>query len=112
MSGAVDVGDAFERVRRQVHSSVVNTESTFDILIITPLDVFLVNIVVASLAFPSLLCQQAAVKISTTKLQNIIYIRGVKHYRILLPRNRSHASSVLRSPLVTVPPCISQLETV
>ena len=62
MSGAVTVGAAFEPVRRQVHSGVVNTESTPDILIITPLDVFLVNIAVASLAFPSLLCQQVAVQ--------------------------------------------------
>jgi hypothetical protein len=40
MSGAVNVGAAFERVRRQVHSGVVNTESTPDILIITPFDDF------------------------------------------------------------------------
>ena len=40
MSGAVNVGAAFERVRRQVHSGVVNTDSTPDILIITPLDDF------------------------------------------------------------------------
>ena len=40
MSGAVNVGAAFEPVRRQVHSGVVNTESTPNILIITPLDDF------------------------------------------------------------------------
>jgi hypothetical protein len=40
MSGAVNVGAVFERVRRQVHSGVVNTESTPDTLIITPLGDF------------------------------------------------------------------------
>ncbi len=73
MSGAVNVGAVFERVRPQVHSGFVNTESTPDILIITPLDVFLkVNNAVASLAFLSLLYQQAVVKISTKKWQNIL----------------------------------------
>ena len=56
MSGAVKIGDAFERVRRQVHSGVVNTDLTSDIRIITPLDIILVNFAVASLAFPSHLC--------------------------------------------------------
>jgi hypothetical protein len=34
--------------------------------------IFVVNIVVAKLEFPSLLSQQAAAKISTTKLHNIL----------------------------------------
>ncbi len=40
MSGAVNVGAIFERVRRQMHSGVVNTKATPDILSITPFDDF------------------------------------------------------------------------
>ncbi len=40
MRCAVNVGAAFERVRRLVHAGVVIAESTSGILIITPLDAF------------------------------------------------------------------------
>jgi len=41
MSATVNVGASYGRMRRQVHSDVVDTESTPDILIIMPLDTFL-----------------------------------------------------------------------
>ncbi len=37
MRGAVNVGAVFGRLRRQVHSGVVDTDSTPDVQIITPL---------------------------------------------------------------------------
>ncbi len=40
MRGAVNVGAGFGRVRRQVQSGVDNTESTPDVQIVTPLEVF------------------------------------------------------------------------
>ena len=117
---AVIVGAAFGRMRRQVHSCVVNTDSTPDIHIITPLDVFFVNIAVASLTFPSLLCQQAVVKISTRKLYMLRAVRfktGVvtnlnyfiliilepKHSRSLCRIVKAHGSSVWRSPFARMP---------
>jgi hypothetical protein len=36
---AVNVGVVFSRLRREVHSGVVDTDSTPDVQIITPLDV-------------------------------------------------------------------------
>ena len=41
MRGAVNVGAAFGRLRRHVHSGVVDTDSTPDVHIITPLEFFL-----------------------------------------------------------------------
>ena len=53
MSGAVNVGEVFRRLRREVHSGVVDTDSTTEVQTIAPLDVFLVNIALANLTFPS-----------------------------------------------------------
>ncbi len=55
MRGAVNVGQVFDRLRREVHFGVVDTDSTTEVRIITPLDNFLVNNALASLTFPSLL---------------------------------------------------------
>ena len=55
MSGAVNFVAGFGRFRREVHSGVVDTDSTPDVQIITPLDIFLVNIAHVSLTFPTLL---------------------------------------------------------
>ncbi len=41
MSGAINVGSAFGRMRRRVHSGVDDTDLVPDVQIITPLDVFL-----------------------------------------------------------------------
>ncbi len=54
MRGAVSVGAVSGRLRREVHSGVVNTDSSTDVQIITPLDDFLVSIDLANLTFPSL----------------------------------------------------------
>ncbi len=54
MRGAVNGGADFSRLRREVHSGVVDTDSTPDVHIIKPLDDFLVNITTASLTTPSL----------------------------------------------------------
>ena len=40
MRGAVHGGAIFNRLRREVHSGVVDTDSTPDVQIIQPLDVF------------------------------------------------------------------------
>jgi hypothetical protein len=40
MNGALNVKAASKWVRRHVHSGVVNADSTPDILIISPLDIF------------------------------------------------------------------------
>jgi len=40
MRGAENVGTGFSRLRREVHSGVVNTDSTPDVHSITPLDDF------------------------------------------------------------------------
>jgi hypothetical protein len=55
MRGAVNGGAGFGRLRRYVHSGVVDTDSTPDEQIITSPGVFLVNNALASLTFPSLL---------------------------------------------------------
>ena len=55
MMGAVNVGAVFSRLRRKVYSGVVDTDSTPDMKIITSRAVFLVNIALASLTFPSFL---------------------------------------------------------
>ena len=55
MRGAVNVGPVFGRLRRKVHFSDVDTDSTPDVQIIKPLNDFLVSIATASLTFPSLL---------------------------------------------------------
>ncbi len=39
--GAVNVGAGLGRLRREVHSSVVDTDSTPDVMIISPLEHFL-----------------------------------------------------------------------
>ncbi len=52
--GAVNIGAAFGRLRGEVHSGVVDTDSTTEVQTITPLDAFLVNIALAHLTFPSL----------------------------------------------------------
>ena len=54
MRGAVNAGAVFGRLRREVHSGVVDTDSTTEVHTITPLDAFLVNIALANLTFPSL----------------------------------------------------------
>jgi len=54
MRGAVNVGAVFCRLRREVHSGVVHTDSSTDVHIITPLHELLVNIDLANLTFPSL----------------------------------------------------------
>ncbi len=54
MRGAVNVGAIFGRLRRHVHSDVVDTDSTPNVQSITSLVVFLVNIALANLTFPSL----------------------------------------------------------
>ena len=54
MRGVVNGGAVFSRMRREVHSGVVDTDSTPDVQIIKPLDEFLVNIANASLTIPSL----------------------------------------------------------
>ncbi len=38
--GAVNVGASLSRLRREVHSGVVDTDSTPDVQIITPLEYF------------------------------------------------------------------------
>ena len=53
MRGAVNVGAVFGRLRREMHSGVVHTDSSTDVRITTPLDVFLVSIDLANLTFPS-----------------------------------------------------------
>ncbi len=53
--GAVNDGAGLGRHRREVHSGVVDTESTPDVQIITPLEHFLENIAQSRLSFPSLL---------------------------------------------------------
>jgi hypothetical protein len=53
--GAVNVGSVYSRLRREVHSGVVDTDLTPDVQIITPLDVCLLNIALSILTFPSLL---------------------------------------------------------
>ena len=40
MRGAVNVGLVFGRLRREVHFGVVDTDSTAEVHIITPLDIF------------------------------------------------------------------------
>ncbi len=55
MRGAVNVGGVFGRLRRQLHSGVVDTDSKPDVQIFTPPDDCLVNNALASLTFPSLL---------------------------------------------------------
>ena len=70
--GAVNDGAGLGRLRREVHSGVVDTDSTPDVKIITPLDYFLVSIDLSSLAFPSLFWILAIIKISTAGHQNII----------------------------------------
>ena len=55
MRGAINGGACVDRLRRQVHFAVVDTDSTTEVQIITPPDVFLVNNALASLTFPSLL---------------------------------------------------------
>ncbi len=55
MRGAVNARAVLGRMRREVHSAVVDTDSTTEMHIITPLDIFLVNIAHVSLTFPSLL---------------------------------------------------------
>ena len=40
MRGAVNGGAGFVRLRREVHSGVVDTDSTTEVQIITPLDDF------------------------------------------------------------------------
>ena len=56
MRDDVAVGAVFGPLRREVHFGVVDTDSTSEVQIITPLDVFfLVNNALASLKFPSLL---------------------------------------------------------
>ena len=72
MRCAVNVWAVFTRLRREVHSGVVDTDSTPDVHIITPLDIFLVNIALTNLTFPSIPMMYAAVEISTGGLQNII----------------------------------------
>ena len=54
MRGAVKFGAVLGRLRRQVHSSVVDTDSAPDVQIITPLVDFLVNIALANPTLPSL----------------------------------------------------------
>jgi hypothetical protein len=53
MRGAVNVGAVFGRLRREVHSSVVHTDLSTEVHIITPLDDFFVSIDLANLTFPS-----------------------------------------------------------
>jgi len=55
MRGVVNVEAVFGRLRRNVNSGVDVIDSTPDVQNITNLDVFLVNIALASLPFPSLL---------------------------------------------------------
>ncbi len=55
MRVAVNAMAVLGRMRREVHSAVVDTDSTTEMQIITPLDIFLVNIAHVSLKFPSLL---------------------------------------------------------
>ncbi len=55
MRGAVNVGPAFGRLRREVHFGDVDTDSTTEVQTITPLDDFLANNALASLTFPSIL---------------------------------------------------------
>jgi hypothetical protein len=54
MRGVVNVEAVFGRLRRNVNSGVDVIDSTPDVQNITNLDVFLVNIALASLPFPSL----------------------------------------------------------
>jgi hypothetical protein len=53
--GAVNVGAGLGRLRREVQSGVIDTDSTSNVHIITPLEHFKVNIEQSRLLFPSLL---------------------------------------------------------
>ena len=72
MRDVVTVGAVFGRLRREVHFGVVDADSTTEVQIITPSDVFFSKQRSCKSHIPFSSLDKAAVKISTAGLHTII----------------------------------------